>query len=81
MTAPSRAGDEAARWKQGATRIGVSYRRYRAHVLAGDRWCSGHRRWHPAEAFRPSKGYDRNTSCQTWRRAYMRAYDARRRSP
>lgn len=33
------------RWRQGATRIGISYAEYRMHRLAGERWCGKHRGW------------------------------------
>lgn len=72
----SRRNDEASRWKQGASRLGVSYRYYRQHMLDGEKWCSGHQRWEPASAFGATL---RNTLCRAWRRAYSRAYDRARR--
>lgn len=61
---------DASRYQQAASRLGISYRAYRRHILQGDKWCSGHRRWHPRSAFTAGL---RNTWCVRWRRAYERA--------
>jgi hypothetical protein len=45
------ARDDEARWTRTASQIGIGYHEYRQHDLAGDRWCSGHREFHPAELF------------------------------
>lgn len=64
----------------GATKLGLSADEYRQHVEAGERWCSGHRAWHPAtlKVF----AIDRNHSsglagnCRAW---LAERYAARRK--
>lgn len=34
-----------------ARRVGVSLEEYQRHVVAGEKWCIGHKAWHPRSAF------------------------------
>ena len=72
--AQSRRNDDVSRWRQGAARLGITYQTYRKHALDGERWCSRHRKWLPATAFRPNQGYDRNTYCVACRREINHEY-------
>lgn len=41
-----------------ARRLGITPEEYEAHVAAGEKWCSYHKRWEPLRAF----GLDANTA-------------------
>jgi hypothetical protein len=78
---PVRSGRNSlvARMRQGATRLGIAYQTYKRHAEQGERWCSGHRGWHPIDAFHQREGYHRITSCVAWRRERERQrYSSRR---
>jgi hypothetical protein len=53
--------------------LGITYQTYRRHALDGEKWCSGHKRWHSTDDFDLNR--PRNTMCRAWRREYMRDYD------
>jgi hypothetical protein len=38
-------------YRVGAHRLGISVDEYRQHREAGERWCSAHKRWEPADLF------------------------------
>lgn len=35
----------------GAGKLGISFKAYRRHVEAGEKWCAACHRWHPRESF------------------------------
>lgn len=45
------------RMRVAASKIRVTYEEYRAHREAGEKWCSGHKAWHPLEAFDRNRTY------------------------
>lgn len=57
-----------------AARIGIRPSQYAKKLEQGFRWCSGHKRWHRADAFAVSGGTG-------YCRAYWRLYVKRRRGP
>lgn len=70
-------GPEAARASRrrsveaiAAGRTGLSVTAYRARVAAGEKWCSGHRCWHPRDRFGRdvSRVSGLAASCITYRR-------------
>ena len=69
---------DVSRMRQGATRLGIAYQTYKRHIEQGERWCSGHQRWHTADAFYASRDSQRNTNCPEWKRAYQREKDRTR---
>ena len=48
---------DIGRYRQGATRLGMPLDEYTRHVLAGFKWCSGHKRWCLRSAFGPHARY------------------------
>ncbi len=71
---PRRRSQETRRL-QAASRIGVSYAAYCEHADNGERWCSGHRDWHPSGQFTLG---NTGTYCRAWQNAYSgRAYARR----
>lgn len=63
----------------GAQRLNISYEVYQAHREAGERWCSAHKTWEPAERF----GKNRQTSdgiatrCREGNREMVRIYQGK----
>lgn len=56
-----------------ATRLGVTLAEYDAHLVAGERWCCGHKRWELASGFPATGGY-----CRVAHAARTRRRDDRR---
>ena len=68
-----------SRYKQGASRLGISVEEYQQRVADGQRRCAGCHAWHPVSEF----GRDRSTTDGLNRicRAYARAYQWRYYQP
>jgi len=57
-----------------AGRLHITIAEYRAHLHAGEQWCSGHKCWEPMDAFSPGKrvGLTKRT-CRAWNSARWQA--------
>jgi len=62
--------------RRAADRIGVTFEEYQSRRASGERWCSGHRGWHPAADFphhstpycrQAARDKDRATREREWR--------------
>ena len=77
---------EEARYRMGASRLGIDPSEYRAKIEAGLRWCSFHKSWEPAETFvrrtDRSSGYDAQCveASRSRSRENMRALRERRKA-
>lgn len=73
---------EETRILMGASRLGIDPSDYRAQREAGNRWCSGHHAWEPADRFGPHArmrdGID--TRCRDIARERAREYQRQRRA-
>ncbi len=58
--------------RRAAQRIGITYEEYQRRRSAGERWCSAHRAWEPADQFASQAAY-----CRTGRTLKERAYRSR----
>ena len=67
------------RMRQGATLLGLDFEAYRQQIQAGNKWCSGHKRFEPRSGFgrhirRPDglnticRAWDRSSALVRWRR-------------
>lgn len=61
--------------KMAASRIGITPEEYLRLQAAGNKWCSGHRAWHPLGEFGPdpSRGDGLSPACRARRREIRRA--------
>lgn len=73
---------QIGRYKQGATRLGISLEEYTEKRNAGLRWCFGHQDWEPWTLFGPHsrQGDGLDTRCLESARAYAREYQRRKRA-
>lgn len=72
---------EISRFRQGATRLGISLDEYTAKRAAGLRWCCRCQSWQLWTLFgpHPRQGDGLDTSCLESARAYAREYQRRKR--
>lgn len=70
------------RFRQGATKLGISLQDYEIRYKAGLRWCSGHKIWEPENRFgkhaRRVSGV--NSICRVWDRMVSVERQARYRA-
>jgi hypothetical protein len=73
---------DIGRYRQGASKLGISVSAYTAYVQAGLKWCSGHARWCRASDFGPHArtATGVNTMCREADRATARERMRRRRA-
>lgn len=67
---------------RGAGRLRMTPDAYRAHIDAGERWCSFHKDWHPQEAFNicTTKTDGVQNFCRDGNRVYQRQWNSRKRA-
>ena len=72
---------EISRFRQGATRLGISLEEYTAKRAAGLRWCSRCSDWQASTLFGPhlARADGLDTACLESARAYAREYQRRKR--
>lgn len=73
---------DIGRYRQGATRLGISLDEYVRKVKSGLKWCSGHGRWCARSAFGPHARYadGLDSQCREISRARSREYQRQKRA-